>query len=86
MIPGNLTTFPNWQWLLSGMSDYDDYIDHRVTNGIAITVTVVWSVAWLYGMISADYDMPTFIHAAFMIVITGIFGLQGVRGYTNGKK
>lgn len=56
-------------------------IDYRVTNGIAITVTVVWVLAWVYGAASQEYTMPNQIHGIFFVVVNSIFALQGYNTY-----
>ncbi len=52
-------------------------VSPAVANGIAIVVTLVWAVSFVADIIpSANYDPPTAIHAAFMVVVGSIFGVQ----------
>lgn len=55
-------------------------ISPLVSNGIAITVTLVWATSFIADIVSTEYQPPTSIHVAFMVVIGAIFGFQFVQG------
>lgn len=58
----------------------DKTISPFVSNGIAITVTLVWATSFIADIASTEYQPPTAIHVAFMVVIGAIFGFQFVQG------
>lgn len=51
-------------------------MNSRVTAGLAIVVTTVWSLSMAMDAINAGYDPPAGIHAALMVVLGGIFGAR----------
>ncbi len=51
-----------------------------VTNGIAVSVTIIWSVSFVADILVKTYDPPGAIHVAFMVILGGVFGLQIFNG------
>ena len=47
-----------------------------VVNGIAMVVTFMWAGSFIADILSTEYQPPTGIHLAFMVVLGSIFGSQ----------
>ena len=54
-------------------------LDPRVSNGIAIVITLVWAISYLVDMAMNTYDPPASVNAIMMIV-AGAFAANGVMG------
>lgn len=63
------------------MSNDTSPVDYRISNAIAVVVTIVWVLAWVLGVLLEQYSMPTEIHGIFLTVVTGIFSVQGFHAY-----
>lgn len=50
-----------------------------MTAGIALVVTVVWAASFVADLLVPTYDPPTELHAAMLMVVGGIFGVQAIR-------
>lgn len=51
-------------------------MSNKITNVIAVVVTLIWSLSMFYDALNMSYDPPAPIHGAFMLVLGSIFGLK----------
>lgn len=51
-----------------------------ITNSIAVIVTIIWASSFIADIAMDEYQPPTSIHVAFMVVLGSVFGLQLVGG------
>lgn len=49
-------------------------MDKRITNGIAIIVTIIWATSFVLSAIVPDYSPPVSVHAVMMLVAGAAFG------------
>jgi hypothetical protein len=50
-----------------------------VLNTLAVIVTVVWAVSFSVDIAVRDYDPPTNVHTAFLVLLGVVFGGQFLR-------
>ena len=52
----------------------------KLSNAIAIVVTVVWTVSFVADIVLKSYDPSPFIHLAMMAVVGAAFGSSVLKG------
>lgn len=59
-------------------------MSNKLITGIAIVITVAWSVSFLADIVVSSYDVPATVHALMMLVAGAAFGGTVIRR-VNGK-
>lgn len=63
-------------------------MDRRITNAIAIVITLVWAASFLADIFIPRYDVSPFVHMIMMGLAGAIFGksfISGSNGNGNSK-
>ncbi len=68
------------------MADNDGPVSQSIVNAIAVVVTMVWALSFGADLFVEEYEPPVAVHAAFMIVLGSIYGLQQLGGRKNDDK
>jgi len=56
-------------------------LSQNVVNAVAVVVTIVWAVSFTADILVPEYEPPTNVHMALMVVLGGVFGSQFVKRY-----